>query len=161
MLMWCRRITERCAPAAAFLGCKAYATPRLAALADGDFEVLLAPIVADDLKQRWRDTRAGAFPEAAEADSKAKVAGAVEQVEAQLCDGRDWLMGQLTIADFETYGWLSAMESLLPEAFAGKPLTAQWLARVNARPSVQSALARATGDAKQSWAPGPEINRWG
>jgi hypothetical protein len=34
--------------------------------------------------------------------------------------------------------------------------------RVRARPSVQAALARATVSAPQnSWAPGPEINRWG
>lgn len=162
MLMWCRRITERCAPAAAFLGLKAQGADRLAAMSDDDFATLVAPIVSEDLKQRWHDTRTGAFPDAADTDSRAKVAGAVDMVEAQLVDGRDWLMGPLSIADFETYGWLMGMVAILPEAFADRPHTAAWLARVRARPSVQSALARsATGRPEAAWAPGPEINRWG
>jgi GST-like protein len=159
MLMWCRRITERCAPAVAFLGCKAVATPVLAGLSDAAFETILAPMVADDLRQRWSDTRSGAFPDTAEADSRAKISGAVEQIEAQLADGREWLMGDCSIADFETCGWLMGAEALVPEAFAGKDLAKAWLARVLARPSSKAALARGTGGA--TWAPGPEINRWG
>jgi glutathione S-transferase len=161
-LMWCRRITERCAPAAAFLGNRAYATPRLAAMDEAAFEATIAPIVSEDLQQRWRDTRADAFPAELGADSRAKVTQAAEQVEAQLADGREWLMGPLTIADFETYGWLAGMAGLLADAFVGKPRLAAWLQRVRQRPSVQAALARAGVAApEQSWAPGPEINRWG
>lgn len=162
MMMWCRRITERCAPAVAYLACRAHATPRLAAMADGDFETLLAPIVAEDLAQRWRDTRSDAFPDSAREDSRAKVAGAAVMVEEQLADGRDWLMGPLSIADFETYGWLSGAVELMPEAFADKPLATAWVARMAGRDSVKAALARsATGKPVEAWAPGPEINRWG
>jgi len=153
MLMWCRRITERCAPAAAFLGCEAVATPVLAAMSEGDFEAAIAPIVADDLRQRWRDTRDGLFPAAAKADSEAKMAAAVDQVEAQLTDGRDWLMGECSIADFETAGWLMGAD------FAGRERAKAWMDRVLARPSSKAALARTTGG--PPWAPGPEINRWG
>ncbi len=155
MLMWCRRITERCAPAAAFLGCKA--TPP-AAYAAAD----LAAIASEDLRSRWEAVRAGNFPEEQAADSVTKVTDAVKMVEDQLADGREWLMGDLTIADFETYGWLVGMAALLPDAFAGKARAAAWMARVRARPSVQAALARATvPNPEASWAPGPEINRWG
>ncbi|MDE2596714.1 MAG: glutathione S-transferase family protein [Sphingomonadales bacterium] len=162
MLMWCRRVTERCAPAAAFLGCKASAQPVLAAMDADTFAALAGQIVADDLRSRWTAVRAGDFPAGPTEDSQTKVYDTAQMVEDQLADGREWLMGPLTIADFETYGWLAGMVELLPDAFAGKPHTAAWLARVTARPSVQAALAKASaGDPSRQWAPGPEINRWG
>lgn len=155
MLMWCRRITERCAPAAAFLGCKA-ADP--AAFAGANLEA----IASEDLRARWAAVRAGDFPEEQTADSVSKVTDAVKMVDDQLADGREWLMGDLTIADFETYGWLAGMTGLLPDAFAGKDRAAAWLERVRARPSVQAALTRASATNPETvWAPGPEINRWG
>lgn len=162
MLMWCRRITERCAPAAAWLGCIATAHGRLAAMDYSDFRSLADSIASDDLRLRWADIRAGNFPDAATLDSKTKVADAVVMVEDKLADDRDWLMGDFSIADLETYGWLAGMVAIDAEAFADKPRTAAWLARVKARPSVQAALARATtATPEASWAPGPEINRWG
>jgi GSH-dependent disulfide-bond oxidoreductase len=155
MLMWCRRVTERCAPAAAWLGCKAYAT---AAMPDCDLDM----IVSEDLRTRWADIRAGNFPDGATTDSLSKVADTVKMVEDQLADGRDWLMEAFTLADLETYGWLAGMVDVTPDAFADKPRTAAWLTRVRARPSVQRALALAAiTDSGTSWAPGPEINRWG
>ncbi|SFF89786.1 GST-like protein [Novosphingobium sp. CF614] len=162
MLMWCRRITERCAPAAAFLGCRAHAHAGLAAMEDAAFADLRGAIVSEDLASRWSAVRSGDFPEAQVADSKAKVAAAVGLVEEQLEDGRAWLMGPLTIADFETYCWLAGMVELVPDAFAGKARAAGWMARMRARPSVRGALARARrADPEHAWAPGPEINRWG
>jgi GSH-dependent disulfide-bond oxidoreductase len=154
MLMWCRRITERCAPAAAYLGCQANAQGRLS----GDFSM----IISEDLRARWAAVRDGSFPDASTKDSRAKVADAVQLVEDQLSDGRDWLMGAFSLADLETYGWLAGMTDLVPEAFAAKDRVDRWLARVKARPSVTKALSLASTDAPDaSWAPGPEINRWG
>jgi GSH-dependent disulfide-bond oxidoreductase len=155
MLMWCRRITERCAPAAAFLGCRAYAS---ASLDDSAMET----IHSDDLRARWCAVQAGDYPELQVHDSETKINDAVALVEAQLADGREWLMGPLTIADFETYGWLAGMASIVLGAFANRPLTDAWMSRVRARPSVQVALAKATVQLpERDWAPGPEINRWG
>jgi glutathione S-transferase len=155
MLMWCRRVTERCAPAAAFLGCRAYAKPTLDAAA-------LERIASPDLRARWAAVKDGTYPDAQVADSLTKVRDTVKMVDDQLADGRDWLMGPLTIADFETYGWLVGMVNVVPDAFAGKDKAAAWMERVRARPSVQAALAKATAaNPEQSWAPGPEINRWG
>lgn len=154
MLMWCRRITERCAPAAAWLGCLANATDALS----GD----LSAIQSEDLRVRWEQAMWREFPEAATLDSRTKVAEAAALVEEQLSDGRDWLMGELTIADFETYGWLAGMPELLPDAFAAKPRLEAWMDRVAKRPSVARALDMATGTNPHTcWAPGPEINRWG
>lgn len=151
MLMWCRRVTERCAPAAAFLGCQAYARP------DG-----IPAIASEDLRGRWQAVHDGDYPEAQVSDSIRHVSATAEMVEEKLADGRDWLMGELSIADFETYGWLAGMAELVPEGFADKPRLAAWLERVKARPSAAKALALATAaDPRKAWAPGPEINRWG
>lgn len=151
MMAWCRYVIERVAPAAAYLG-----------LAAAPPQTVPAGIASADLAERWRDAAAGRFDPAKLADSRTKITLAVEKIEAQLADGRDWLMGDFSIADLESYAWLAGMPALVPDAFAGKPLTDAWLARVKARPAVARALALATVAAPETtWAPGPEINRWG
>ncbi|MEQ1640520.1 MAG: glutathione S-transferase [Novosphingobium sp.] len=162
MLMWCRRMTERCAPAAAFLGCGSSATPRLAAMDQAAFGCLLETIASEDLRSRWVAVAASDFADGPIEDSVAKLRDAAALVDAQLADGRNWLMGDLTIADFETYGWLAGAGALEPGLWDGKEHAAGWLARTKAHPAVQAALARATvADPENQWAPGPEINRWG
>lgn len=162
MEMWCRQTIERIAPAAAFLGNRARTAPRLAAMPDAEFDTILDSIASEDLRKRWAETRADGFPETAERDSRAKIVQAVERIENKLADGRDWLMGDFSIADLESFAWLAGMVEIVPEAFKGKERAAAWMERVRARPSVARALERTlTGDPRRSWAPGPEINRWG
>ena len=162
MLMWCRQITERVAPAAALLGNLAHSQGALAAMEDSAFGELAASIVSEDLSTRWEALRDGEADPAQVADSKVKVAQGVQRVEDKLDDGREWLMGSFSIADLETYAWLAGMVAVEPEAFADKPNAAAWLERLQSRPSVQTALACATvSDPRKVWAPGPEINRWG
>ncbi|MXO61219.1 glutathione S-transferase family protein [Altererythrobacter salegens] len=162
MLMWCRQATERLSPAVAYLGIFATSQRRLAELDAGTFDTLLASIASEDLRARWQDLRDDRVDAAKVADSKAKVAQFAERVENQLADGRAWLMGDFSIADLETFAWLRPMRSLEADAFAGKGRCSAWMDRVEARPSVQAALARATTDhPERAFAPGPEINRWG
>lgn len=161
MMSWCRWVIERAAPAAAFLGTKAHLHKPLAAMDDKSFDRLISSIGSADLAGRWRNIRAGVFPEDKRADSEAKIKATVDKVEARL-EGRDFLIGDFTIADLETCAWLAGMTNLVADAFAGKPRTAAWLARVAARPSVARALSLSkTADPRSAWAPGPEINRWG
>ena len=151
MMAWCRWVIERVAPAASYLGLQCSPPARVP---EG--------IVSVDLAQRWREAADGAFDEAKLADSRAKIAQAADKVEDQLADGREWLMGEFSIADLETCAWLAGMTALVPEAFEGKPRLHAWLERVKARPSVARALGLATAASpEQVWAPGPEINRWG
>lgn len=155
MLMWCRQVTERLSPAVAYLGVYGHAGGGLAA-----FE--LSGINSEDLRARWQDLRDGVIDEAKVADSEAKIDQFAARVENQLADGREWLMGGFSIADLETFAWLRPAALFKPAAFAGKPGLAAWLERMEARPSVRRALARAqTEDPRTSFAPGPEINRWG
>jgi GST-like protein len=153
MMTWCRQLIERTAPAAAYLGLNAH-PPK------GD-AAMLAKIGSVDLRARWQDAAAGLNAEDRLADSRTKIAQAVNKIEAQL-DGREWLLGVFSIADLESYAWLAGMVELVPSAFAERPRTAEWMQRVRARPAVMKALSLARQAAPAAcWAPGPEINRWG
>jgi GST-like protein len=153
MMAWCRQIIERTAPAAAYLGCRAYPP--------SGTDPAIARIPSVDLKARWDDALAQCSDDARVADSETKIRQTVARIEKQL-DGRAWLMGTFSIADLETYAWLAGMVELVPDAFADAPQTGEWLARVKSRPSVEKTLSLARTAAPQcTWAPGPEINRWG
>jgi len=158
---WCRWIIERIAPAAAFIGTRATLAPALAALDEAGFETHIAGIESVDLKARWSAVRAGDFDGGKLADSEAKIDAAVARVEAQL-EGRDWLFGTFGVADLETHAWLASMVVFVPLAFTHATRTHSWMERVARRSSVARALALASvPDPRRSWAPGPEINRWG
>ena len=161
MMAWCRWMIERVAPGAAALANIAWTAPRLAALDDASFEQMVAPIASQDLAVRWRDTRAGSLSDEHRAASEARVREATQKIEDRL-EGRDWLMGDFSLADLESYAWVAPMRDLLPDAFMDKPRLAAWLERVEARPSVQRAFAQArSAEPAHAFAPGPEINRWG
>ena len=149
MEMWCRFIIERVAPAAALLGNRTHATPKLQAMSDSDFESLVGRIASADLAARWRMIRAGNFPEAQLEDSRAKIGLAVERLEKRI-DG-DWILGAFTIADLETYAWLAGMVALVPDAFANAPKTLAWLDRDEARIRCARRFSRTT-DPAQAWA---------
>jgi GST-like protein len=153
MMTWCRQLIERTAPAAAYLGLHAHPPKSDAAM--------LAKIGSVDLRARWQDAAAGLNAEDRLADSKTKIAQTVNKIEARL-EGREWLMGEFSIADLESYAWLAGMVELVAFAFADRPRTAAWMQRVRARPAVAKALSLAREAVPAaSWAPGPEINRWG
>lgn len=162
MLMWCRQITERLSPAAALLGNLASSQQGISAIPGEVFAALTASVTSDDLRARWQALHDDVVDAAQVADSQTKVDQAAARCEDKLADDRDWLMGEFSIADLVTYGWLAGMELIRPEAFAAAPLTRAWLARAAARPCVIAAMAHATtNEPLRSWAPGPEINRWG
>ncbi|NCN85072.1 MAG: glutathione S-transferase family protein [Sphingomonadales bacterium] len=154
VMMWCRQIIERLAPAAGYLGIHEASAPDIS-------DDRLPRIQSEDLRARWADWRDGKFEDEKLEDSRVKVTQAVEKCEAQL-NGHDWLFGDFSLADLETYAWLAGMVTVVPSAFVAAPRTMDWLARTKARPSVKRALAQASQDSPEaSWAPGPEINRWG
>jgi glutathione S-transferase len=162
MLMWCRQATERLSPAVAYLGNLAWSQKRLAAMGQVEFDKLVASIVSEDQRKRWQELRDDVVDAAKVEDSKTKIAQFVARVEAQLADGRGWLMGPFSIADLETYAWLRPMRELEVDAFTGQERCLAWMDRVETRPSVRKALALATTDSPaHAFAPGPEINRWG
>jgi GST-like protein len=152
-MKWCRQMIERTAPAAACLGCRAHPPQADAAM--------LERIGSADLRARWEQFLSGRFSEEQLSDSRSKIHQAAERIEARLAE-REWLTGAYSIADLESYAWLAGMVPLVPEAFAGRPRTQGWLARVKTSPPVAHALSLArTPEPASSWSVGPEINRWG
>ena len=152
-MKWCRQMIERAAPAAAYLGCHAY-PPH----AEG---AMLERIGSVDLRARWEEIAARQFSAEKLEDSRTKIGQAAERIEARLAD-REWLMGDYSIADLESFAWLAGMVPLVPEAFADRPRLRDWLARVKASGPVAQALSLArTPEPAASWSVGPEINRWG
>lgn len=161
IMMLCRRMTERVNPAAALLGCRAHLSSALAAMSDDAFAVLIEPIASEDVRARWVELRSAAIDPAKVADSHDKVAAAVQSTE-QSIDGRNYLHGEFSIADLIGFASLNRLASFFPDLFTDCPRTTAWLERVRHRPSVNHALALAkSGDPANSWAPGPEIDRWG
>jgi len=162
LMTWCRYVIERVAPAAAFLGTKMHFHGDLAALTDAEFAAATDNITCQDLKQRWQDVRAGEFSAEQEMDSRGKITEVVVKLESALAEPGDWIMGEFSLADLETFGWLNGMLDIVPTAFNDAPNTKAWLQRVAARDSVSKALALAqSSNPAQAWVPGPEINRWG
>jgi len=152
-MKWCRQMIERTAPAAAYLGCHAHPPPAAGAM--------LERIGSVDLRARWEEIGARQFSAEQLADSRSKIRQAAERIEARLA-GREWLMGDYSIADLESFAWLAGMVPLVPEAFADRPRMRDWLARVKASRAVAKALSLArTPEPAASWSVGPEINRWG
>jgi GSH-dependent disulfide-bond oxidoreductase len=152
-MKWCRQMIERTAPAAAYLGCHAH-PPH----ADG---AMLERIGSVDLRARWEEIGARQFSAEQLADSRSKIRQAAERIEARLAE-REWLMGEYSIADLESFAWLAGMVPLVPEAFADRPRLRDWLARVKASQAVAKALSLARSpEPAASWSVGPEINRWG
>lgn len=161
MMAWCRYVVERIAPAASLLGTRAFLHDRLRALSDREFAALLRSIESHDLRARWEAARNDEADAAAIAASRDRIAAGVARLEQTLGD-REWLIGEFSIADLESYAWLAGMVSLVPGAFDPAPQVARWLARMQARPAVAAALALAGEvDPSTIWAPGPEISRWG
>lgn len=162
MLMMCRRIIERISPATAFLGCMAHAHRELAVLSQADFDNRVTAIISTDLKQRWQEVRDGDFADDQIVDSRTKLSNSIAAMEDMFADGRDWHMDAFSILDLVAFGWHAAASDLIPDVLTDKPKTRAWMDRVKTRPSVQSALALSTvANPFLSWAPGPEINRWG
>ena len=81
VMMWCRQIIERLAPAAGYLGIHSTAAPDMR-------DDVLDAIRSEDLRARWADWRGGIFEDEKLEDSRVKVTQAIEKCEKQL-DGRD------------------------------------------------------------------------
>jgi len=160
IMVWCRHVIERVAPAASYLGNQAYLQDSLKAMSDDAFTALTKTIAAEDLRGRWQEVRDGEFTEERLAECRGKIVQMVEKIEAQL-EG-DWIFGDFSLADLETYAWLRGMVSLVPEAFEGHESVVAWMARMQDRPSVAKALSLSvSGSPEKAWPVGPEINRWG
>jgi glutathione S-transferase len=109
----------------------------------GEFQRLVARIPLHEQREKWRTARSG-FSDADLDNATRKIEVAVAKVEQQLAK-TPWLAGDLyTLADINFYAYCGfAVQRLFPEMHVEKraPRMMDWLARMNARPGVQAAMA--------------------
>jgi glutathione S-transferase len=113
------------------------------AIEAGEFEKLLARIPLHEQREKWRTARSG-FSEADLANATRKIEVAIDKVEKQLAQ-TPWLAGSMyTLADINFYSMCgAAVQRMFPEMDVENraPRLVDWVARMNARPGVQAALA--------------------
>jgi glutathione S-transferase len=109
----------------------------------GEFERLMERIPLHEQRVKWRTARSG-FSEADLANATRKIEVAVDKAEKQL-EQTEWLAGsQFTLADINLFALGGAhLAFLFPEmkVQTRAPRLTAWVARINARPGVQAALA--------------------
>ncbi|MBB4640425.1 glutathione S-transferase family protein [Rhizorhapis suberifaciens] len=112
-------------------------------LEEGAFDKLLERIPLHEQREKWKTARSG-FSEADLANATRKIEAAVDKVEQQLA-GTPWLAGDIyTLADINFFCHCGMMVNrMFPEMNIARraPRLADWIARMNARPGVQAALA--------------------
>lgn len=80
---------------------------------------------------------------------------------AALLGDRSWFAGNYSTADIDAYAMLRDLPALAEGVLEGEPALVALVARVEARPAVQRALAMGWKGDTASYLPGPEISRWG
>lgn len=160
MLAWARFINEVFMPGANTLGCKQFLAPALAGRTPP--AQTIERIGLSFLREGWMRAYSGDYPETLLAESRRKVAIAVNRIEGALADG-PWLLGKdYSLSDIDAYAICRSLPLLAPDLAAGHPRLADWMARMQERPAVRKALS--TGNWQQpetAFAPGPEHARWG
>lgn len=162
VLMWARFVNEVLEPAVSTLGAKQYLAPALAARDRRDVEKTINRMPTEEQRDAWSAALNNTYTDELVADSRRKIALGVQKIEDALA-ASDWLVGNAySLADIDAYAILSPLRGLEADLLADAPRTAAWLARIDARPAVQAALATSrTGKPQEAFTPGPEHSRWG
>lgn len=162
--MWARYLNEITAPAVSTLGCHKFLSPELRGRDRIQLEKCIAALPSKEQQDGWRAALNGSFSGDQLADSRRKAELSIKKIETAL-ESSDWLAGgEFSIADIDAFALLRPLAMNFPELLneSNAPNTTKWLARIEARPSVQAALATSrTGRPETAFTPGPEHSRWG
>lgn len=162
ILMWARFLNEVTAPAVSTLGCHKFFCVQLKQRDRQAAENAVAALPSKEQQHGWRAALYNSYTEEQLADSHRKIEMTVKKIESAL-QGNSWLAGaDFSVADIDAFALLRPVAKNFPEFLNAAPRTTAWLERIEARPSVQSALATSkTGEPETSFTPGPEHSRWG
>jgi glutathione S-transferase len=160
MLAWARFINEVFMPAVNTLGCRQYLAPALAGKTPPLETIERIPL--SFVREGWMRAYSGNYPEEMLAESRRKIALALNRVEAALAEG-PWLLGErYSLTDIDAFAICRPVPLLTPDLVAGHPRCSDWMARMEQRPAVRKGV-RVGGweHPEQAFAPGPEHARWG
>lgn len=117
---------------------------RVATSIDSDtFDRLIERIPLKEQQDKWRTIAGESFSQDVLDDCYRKLRVSAERLESWLAEG-PWLVGEdYSLADINAYTLAAALPSRVPDAASAQtaPRLHEWLARMNARPAVQAALA--------------------
>lgn len=162
ILVWGRFLNEVTAPAVSTLGCHKFLSGQLQQRDRHMMKTAIAALPSQEQQDGWRAALNNTYSEEQLADSRRKIEISVRKIETAL-HGHNWLSGaDFSVADIDAFAMLRPVAKNFPEFLNGAPQTTTWLERIEARPSVQSALETSrTGNPETSFTPGPEHSRWG
>jgi len=146
------------------LGCMKYVAPRLAALDRAMLDARLASVEPVERRNSWLALVNGTYTPQILDTARERLKFPVSRIENALGDG-PWLAGpRYSIADIDAFSMLRCLPDLAPELVNARdtPRILDLLARIEARPAVQAALATSrSGTPERHFVPGAEPSRWG
>lgn len=146
------------------LGCVKYVAPRLAAMNRATLDARVAPVEPVERRNAWLALVDGTYTPQILDTARERLKFPIARVEKTLADA-DWLAGpRYSIADIDAFAMLRCLPELAPDLVNPRttPRITDFLARVEARPAVQAALATSrSGKPAQHFVPGLEPSRWG
>jgi glutathione S-transferase len=143
MRIWSKFVDEYFCPALSKIGWSKLIPGIAARLKSGELEEALKKVPLEEQRQKWLSAATESWTGEELADCRRKVKESVRRMESIL-ESSPWLAGdEYSLADINTYSMVVSTQRLVPEVMEKEvsPLTVDWLARMNARPAVQAALA--------------------
>ncbi len=145
------------------LGCLAHLAPALRVQPRPALRARLGTIEPLERRAAWEALLEDRDAAAADA-LRAQLQAPLQRIEAALARS-PWLAGSdYSIADIDTYALLAPLPGLAPALVTADatPRILDFLARMQARPAVRTALQRSrSGRPHEAFVPGPESSRWG
>jgi glutathione S-transferase len=143
MRIWSKFVDEYFCPALSMWGWHLMVRKVAQSLKKDQLDAVLARIPLKEQRDKWATIAGESFTEAQLADSHRKVAVSLERMEKILKES-PWLAGPTySLADVNSYSMVAGVPRLFTDIMNEKatPRSCEWLARMNARPAVQAALA--------------------
>ena len=158
---WAQYLGLGLGPVVSALGCARFLRPVLAARDGAALRAQLAAIEPLERRNAWLAVLDGAVDEAA---WQQRLVAPLARLEKALADA-DWLAGPAySLADIDAYALVAPLRTLAPAMVnaTATPGISGWLARIDVRPAVRTALALSrSGEPGTAWVPGTEPSRWG
>jgi len=143
MRIWGKHIDEYYNPAVSMLGWHTMVRKIAQSIEKDEFEKLLARIPLKEQRDKWATIAGDSFTPEQLAESERKISVSLQKMETAL-QNQPWLAGHTySLADVNIYSLVSSGPRLTPQLQndGETPRVLDWLARMNARPAVQAALA--------------------
>ena len=152
MRLWLKWSDERAYKAVYVPTWDRLSRPVASKLTDADLEKRLAAVPTAERRERWQATAREGFTQAEFDAAYAEMTATFDRMEKALADGRDWLVGDYSLADIAIVPFVERIDDLRPDLLAsGKwPGVSAWLARYKTRPSFEKAFFFEGKDARIS-----------